>query len=114
MIAICWPANTKRNEAQIELDKISLSLSQLKQTLVFKENDRISLSNQIDSIPAERLDIKALLREKQHVEKSIVVNKDVIEQLRFRIIGYDENIQKCEEFLSSTNIEELLEKKKRI
>jgi DNA repair exonuclease SbcCD ATPase subunit len=75
------------------------------------EHERSVLTEKIDSIPAERLDIKNLLETKSELERKIEATSVNIVELKQEISGYDENLKKYDDFLTTIDIEVLLAEK---
>jgi len=105
-------AELHRNEAQEELDKEALTCEQLREDLSVAETEYLSLTEQIDSIPAERLDIKLLLETKSSLEDKIGTTNINILELKEENSEYDEYLKEYDDFLTTIDIEDLLEKKK--
>ena len=84
----------------------------LRETLGKSETEYASLTEQIESIPAERLDIKMLLETKIGLENNINQTKTKITSLKTQNSDNDKKLEKYNDFLTGLNIEELLEKKK--
>ena len=105
-------AELHRNEAQAELDKEALTCEQLREDLGVAEIEYLSLTEQIDSIPAERLDIKLLLETKSSLEDKIETTNINILELKEENSDYEEYLQEYDDFLTTIDIEDLLEKKK--
>ena len=83
-----------------------------RQNLSDAQLEYIALTNQIDSIPAERLDIVSLLELKNGLGKKIEETNLNIVELKQEVVGYDEKLKDYDDFLTTIDIEELLEKKK--
>ena len=63
-------------------------------------------------MPAERLDIMSLLELKSNLGKKIEETNLNIVELKQEVVGYDEKLKDYDDFLTTIDIEELLEKKK--
>ena len=105
-------AEVQRDEAQKELDNEVFISEQLRHDLSDAETEYVSLTEQIDSIPAERLDIKLLLENKVSLEKKIEETNINIVELKEEIVGYDEKLKEFDDFLTTIDIEDLLQQKK--
>ena len=105
-------AEVLRDEAQkkLEADKATCSMLR-RRTVSYKENHK-SLVEQIDSIPTERLNIKKLLERKTQLSNNIDNTKENISELKQEIVDFDSKLQSYDDFLTTINIEELLEEKK--
>ena len=73
---------------------------------------RTDLTEQIDSIPAERLDIKNLLETRSSLEKKIEDTDVNIVELKEENEGYDKKLKEYDDFLTTIDIEDLLAQKK--
>ena len=105
-------AEVQCEEARKELESEVSSCSIERQNLVDAQLEYAELTEQIDSIPAERLDIKALLELKNTLGAKIEdTNLNIIE-LKQEVVGYDEKLKEYDDFLTTIDIEDLLEKKK--
>jgi DNA repair exonuclease SbcCD ATPase subunit len=105
-------AEVQRDEAQKTLDKEVIACDLLRGDLSDAEEQYSSLTEQIDSIPAERLDIKMLLEEKSSLEKKIEQTNINIVELKEEISNYDKKLKEYDDFLTTIDIEDLLEQKK--
>jgi len=105
-------AEVQRDEAQKELDNEVFISEQLRHDLSDAETNYVSLTEQIDSIPAERLDIKLLLENKVSLEKKIEETNINIVELKEEIVGYDKKLKDYDDFLTTIDIEDLLQQKK--
>jgi DNA repair exonuclease SbcCD ATPase subunit/DNA repair exonuclease SbcCD nuclease subunit len=105
-------AEVQRDEAQKELDNEVFISEQLRHDLSDAETEYLSLTEQIDSIPAERLDIKLLLENKASLEKKIEETNINIVELKEEIGVYDEKLKEYDDFLTTIDIEDLLQQKK--
>jgi len=98
-------------EAQKDLDNEAAACNQLREQLIKTVQERVVLTEQIDSIPAERLDIKNLLETRSELERKID-NTDVnIVELKQEIVAYDTKLKKYDDFLTTIDIEVLLTQK---
>ncbi len=105
-------AELQRDEAQLALDNEVITCDQLRQDLSNAESEYISLTEQIDSIPAERLDIKSLLETRTALGNKIGDTDINIVELKNENAGYDRKLKEYDDFLTTIDIEELLEQKK--
>jgi DNA repair exonuclease SbcCD ATPase subunit/predicted phosphodiesterase len=105
-------AELHQTEAQKELDVEIATSEHLRQELLEVENEYISLTDQIDSIPAERLDIKALLETRASLEDRIESTNVNIVELKQENVEYEKELKEYDDFLTAIDIEELLEQKK--
>jgi hypothetical protein len=71
-----------------------------------------TVDGQIDSIPAERLDIKNLLETRSSLEKKIRTTDLNIVELKAENSRYDEKLKEYDDFLTTIDIEDLLSQKK--
>ena len=104
-------AEVQRDEAHKELDKEILTCEQLRQDLGDAELEYSSLTEQIDSIPAERLDIKLLVENKTSLEKKIDDTTTNIIELKEEVSDYDKKLKGYDDFLTTIDIEDLLQQK---
>ena len=104
-------AEVQRDEAHKELDKEILICEQLRQDLGDAELEYSSLTEQIDSIPAERLDIKLLVENKTSLEKKIDDTTTNIVELKEEVSDYDKKLKGYDDFLTTIDIEDLLQQK---
>ena len=95
-------------EAQKALDNEVVACGQLREGLVLTEQEYASLTVQIDSIPAERLDIKNLLETRSSLEKKIEKTDINIVDLKSENVGYNEKLKEYDDFLTTIDIEDLL------
>ena len=98
-------------EAQKDLNNEIAACDQLREQLAETERERAVLTGKIDSIPAERLDIKNLLETKSELERKIETTSINIVELKQEISGYDKNLKKYDDFLTTIDIEVLLAEK---
>jgi len=105
-------AEVQRDEAQKVLDEEALVAEELRKDLSADKSIYMSLTEQIDSIPAERLDIKNLLESRSTLKKKIEETNINIVELKDENIDYDKHLKEYDDFLTTIDIEDLLEKKK--
>jgi len=105
-------AELQRDEAQKELSKEVITCDQLRHDLSVVEAEYVSLTEQIDSIPAERLDIKTLLETRTSLENKTDETDLNIVELKDENADYDEKLKEYDDFLTTIDIEDLLEQKK--
>ena len=99
-------------EAQKELEIDNTTCSMLRKRLVTHEEDHKSLTEQIDSIPTERLNIKKLLERRTQLTNNIEDTRTNISELKEEITEFDKMLSRYDDFLTTINIEDLLEEKK--
>tara|TARA_Y100001963_G_scaffold32759_1_gene45516 strand:+ start:173 stop:3328 length:3156 start_codon:yes stop_codon:yes gene_type:complete len=99
-------------EAQKELLADTKNCEAIRQQLVENEQVYSDLTEQIDSIPTERLNIKKLVEKRKQLTTSIQDTKDNISELKQEIVQFDGKLKTYDDFLTTINIEELLEEKK--
>ena len=104
-------AEVQHEEAQKGLNNEIAACDQLRKKLVETEQEHMMLTAQIDSIPAERLDIKNLLETRSELEKKIDKTDINIVELKQEISEYDKKLKKYDDFLTTIDIEVLLAKK---
>ena len=105
-------AEVQCEEARKELDNEVAICATERQNLSDARAEYLALTDQIDSIPAERLDIKSLLELKSSLGVKIEDTNLNIVELKQEVAGYDEKLKDYDDFLTTIDIEELLEKKK--
>jgi len=105
-------AEVQCEEARKELDNEVVICATERQNLSDAHAEYIALTDQIDSIPAERLDIVSLLELKNALGDKIEETNLNIVELKQEVVGYDEKLKDYDDFLTTIDIEELLEKKK--
>ena len=105
-------AEVQCEEARKELDNEVIVCAVERQNLADAQLEYIALTEQIDSIPAERLDIMSLLESKSTLGEKIEETNLNIVELKQEVVGYDEKLKEYDDFLTTIDIEELLEKKK--
>jgi len=99
-------------EARKELDNEVHICAAERQSLSDAQLEYVALTEQIDSIPAERLDIKSLLELKNTLGGKIEETNLNIVELKQEVVGYNEKLKGYDDFLTTIDIEDLLEKKK--
>ena len=105
-------AEVHRDEAQKKLELDSATCSMLRKRLIAHEEGHKNLTEQIDSIPTERLNIKKLLERRAQLTKNIEDTKENISELKVEISEFDATLSRYDDFLTTINIEDLLEEKK--
>jgi len=105
-------AEVQLSEATDSLEKQNEYVNELRSELITAETQYTNLTDQIDSIPAERLDIKRLLESRSSLEKKIEGCHTNIGELKDENKNYETELQKYDDFLVGIDIEDLLEKKK--
>jgi len=104
-------AEVQHMEAQKALSNEVTACDQLREDLILTEKEYAALTVQIDSIPAERLDIKNLLENRSSLEKKIE-NTDInIVELKEENAGYETKLKEYDDFLTTIDIEDLLAQK---
>ncbi len=98
-------------EAQKDLNNEIAACGELRGQLIEAERERSVLTGKIDSIPAERLDIKNLLETKSELERKVETTSINIVELKQEISGYDKDLKKYDDFLTTIDIEVLLAEK---
>ena len=99
-------------EAQKELLADTKNCDAIRLQLVENEQSYDDLTEQIDSIPTERLNIKKLVEKRKQLTTNIQDTKDNISELKQEIVQFDGKLKTYDDFLTTINIEELLEEKK--
>ena len=99
------------DEAQKSLNNTIKKRSTMNEELAVAKENYASLTEQIDSIPVERIDIRNILLRKNELENSIVSMTEEIQIMTDEIVNCDSRIAEFDTFLTSINIEELLEQK---
>jgi exonuclease SbcC len=105
-------AEIQRDEAHKQLAKEQTKCNVLRDDLSVIEEQYGELTEQIDSIPAERLDIKWLLESKTDLERKIDETDVNIVELKEENTRYDTKLQEYDDFLTTIDIEDLLDQKK--
>ena len=106
-------AEVQYMEAHKALNDEVAACDQLRETLILTEKEYAGLTVQIDSIPAERLDIKNLLENRSSLEKKIE-NTDInIVELKGENARYDTKLKEYDDFLTTIDIEDLLAQKQK-
>jgi len=104
-------AEVQAIEAQKALDNEVAACDQLREDLTLAEQKYASLTIQIDSIPAERLDIKNLLVTRSSLEKKIEGTDINIVELKREVAEYNTKLKEYDDFLTTIDIEDLLAQK---
>jgi len=104
-------AEVQHSEAQKALDNEVAACDQLREDIVLTEQEHAALTVQIDSIPAERLDIKNLLESRSSLEKKIDTTDINIVELKAENTRYDKKLKEYDDFLTTIDIEDLLAQK---
>ena len=104
-------AEVQHTEAQKALDNEVAVCEQLREDVNITEEEYAALTLQIDSIPAERLDIKNLLETRSSLEKKIEATDISIVELKAENTGYDTKLKEYDDFLTTIDIEDLLAQK---
>jgi DNA repair exonuclease SbcCD ATPase subunit/DNA repair exonuclease SbcCD nuclease subunit len=104
-------AEVQHMEAQKALDHEVIACAQLREALVLTEQEYAALTTQIDSIPAERLDIKNLLETRSSLERKIEKIDINIVELKSENIEHNEKLKEYDDFLTTIDIEDLLAQK---
>jgi DNA repair exonuclease SbcCD ATPase subunit len=104
-------AEVQHMEAQKALDHEVVACSQLREALELTEQEYVALTMQIDSIPAERLDIKNLLETRSSLERKIEKTDINIVELKSENIEHNEKLKEYDDFLTTIDIEDLLAQK---
>jgi len=99
-------------EARKELDNEVIVCAEERQNLADAQLEYAELTEQLDSIPAERLDIKSLLELRSTLGRKIEETSLNIVELKQEVVGYNEKLKGYDDFLTTIDIEDLLEKKK--
>ena len=105
-------AEVQLEEAQKELDQETTTCEELRTLLVGLGEEEASLTEQIDSIPAERLNIKQLLEKRSSLTNSIDSTRENISELKEEITEFDDKLKVYDDFLTTIDIEDLLSQKK--
>ncbi len=105
--------------AEVEVEEASKNLEvdkkthdDLRQKLTSLVNQSMDLTNQIESIPAERLDIKNLLETRVSVERKVSDTVANISELKQENDAYEVKLKDYDDFLTTIDIEDLLAQKK--
>ena len=106
-------AELQHNEAHRDLSNELLLCTELRKQLVVAQDEYEALTTQIESIPAERLDIRALLETRVSLEEKIEATTLNIAELKEEIGEYDLKLKEYDDFLTTIDIEDMLEKKKK-
>jgi DNA repair exonuclease SbcCD ATPase subunit/predicted phosphodiesterase len=104
-------AEVQHLEANRALDNEVAACDQLREGLSVAEKEYATLTVQIDSIPAERLDIKNLLETRSSLEKKVEGTDVSIVELKSQNLDYNEKLKDYDDFLTTIDIEDLLAQK---
>ena len=105
-------AEVQLEEAQKELDTNALKCEQTRVDLLSAQQEELDLTEQIDSIPAERLNIKKLLEKRTALTNGLSSTRDNISELKDEITEFDDKLKVYDDFLTTIDIEDLLSQKK--
>ncbi len=105
-------AELHHSEAQIALDEQVTHCEKIRTDLQLAEQKRADLTEQIDSIPAERLDIKNLLETRATLERKIQDTDINIADLKGENVDYEVKLKEYDDFLTTIDIEDLLAQKR--
>ena len=104
-------AEVEHEEAQKALQQEVTEHEKLKSILAQELQNKVDLTEQINSIPAERLDIKNLLVTRSTLEKKIEDTDINIVELKRENEDYEEKLKGYDDFLTTIDIEDLLSQK---
>ena len=105
-------AEVELDEATAELTSETKATDNLRQKLQESEEEYTTLTAKIDSIPAERLDIKKMVESRNTLEKKIQNSYTNISELKDENAGFQVQLAEYDEFLMGIDIEDLLTQKK--
>ena len=105
-------AEVQLEEAQKELDTNASKCEQTRVDLLSAQQEELDLTEQIDSIPAERLNIKKLLEKRTALTDGLSSTRDNISELKDEITEFDDKLKVYDDFLTTIDIEDLLSQKK--
>ena len=105
-------AEVELDEATTNLQAETAAVDRLRQKLQTSEGDYATLTAQIDSIPAERLDIKKMVETRNALEKKIENSYTNISELKEENAEYESQLSEYDDFLMGIDIEDLLSQKK--
>ncbi len=105
-------AEVSLEEAQEDLDANTSECEQVRLDLLTAQQEETTLTEQIDSIPAERLNIKKLLEKRTALTSGISSTRENISELKQEIIEFDGKLKVYDDFLTTIDIEDLLSQKK--
>jgi DNA repair exonuclease SbcCD ATPase subunit/DNA repair exonuclease SbcCD nuclease subunit len=105
-------AEVQLMEATEGLEKQRTHATKIRQNLREAEIKYVDLTEQVDSIPAERLDIKILLEGKSALEKKTENAYTNISELKEENTAFAVELEEYDKFLMGIDIEDLLDKKK--
>jgi DNA repair exonuclease SbcCD ATPase subunit/DNA repair exonuclease SbcCD nuclease subunit len=103
---------SQKDAVTAELNNKVVECASLRSQLATQQEKYVSLTEQIESIPAERLDIKSLLESRVTLETKIDEININIKELKQEIGEYDQKLKEYDDFLTTIDIEDLLQKKK--
>ena len=105
-------AEVQRDEATEALEQEVASCDQMRQELSVSEAQYDELKTPIDSMPAERLDIKKVLETRTGLENKIETTHTNIIELKQENEEFDSKLKEYDDFLTTIDIEELLSQKR--
>jgi len=105
-------AEVERDEANRALAQEISACATMRDQLVALQERSTELTNQIDSMPQERLDIKKLLESKRSLQSRLESTNVNIVELKQENGDYDTKLKEYDDFLTTIDIEDLLDKKK--
>ncbi len=105
-------AEVQLDEATAELASETKATDVLRQKLQTSEEEYATLTTKIDSIPAERLDIKKMVESRNTLEKKIQNSYTNISELKDENAEFEAQLTEYDEFLMGMDIEDLLSQKK--
>jgi DNA repair exonuclease SbcCD ATPase subunit len=105
-------AEVELDEATAELTNETKATDSLRQKLQVSEEEYTALTAKIDSIPAERLDIKKMVESRNTLEKKIQNSYTNISELKDENAEFETRLTEYDEFLMGMDIEDLLSQKK--
>jgi DNA repair exonuclease SbcCD ATPase subunit len=104
-------AEVEHEEAEKALHREAGICEELRALLLEALQKQEDLTEQINSIPAERLDIKNLLETRSGLEKKIEDTDLNIVELKEENESYEERLKEYDDFLTTIDIEDLLSQK---
>ena len=105
-------AEVELDEATAELTSETKATDSLRQKLLASEEEYAALTAKIDSIPAERLDIKKMVESRNTLEKKIQNSYTNVSELKDENADFQVQLAEYDEFLMGMDIEDLLSQKK--
>jgi len=105
-------AELHRDEARKQLQQEIVACGSLRQEMGIAEEEYMSLTQQIDSIPAERLDIKMLVESRTETQNKVEHTNINVVELKEENSVYEEQLKEYDDFLTTIDVEDLLEQKK--